>query len=124
MSWWAPSGVGVGVCGLRAVDPTQVDHQLVVDIHPDVVVAPEGEHLTTLIGEPGVDLVGEPIVVAVSLVTEKLAVDREKGPVVETVDRRVVPDLGQVDIEVSGQIHPFDVPIPLVEQLDAACRSG
>jgi hypothetical protein len=61
------------------VHAAEVDRELLVDEHPDVVVAGEVELLAALVLEPVADLAREVEVLDVALVAEAEAVQGEEG---------------------------------------------
>src|SRR5690606_21963619 len=99
-----------------AVDPTQVDHQTIVDEDEDVVVPREPEHLAALVAELRVDLGREVEVVLTPLVAEARVVHREERVAVEGVD--VVVRL-EVDVEPVGAIDVLDGVVPFGELVGA-----
>ncbi len=108
---------------LRAVDATQIDREAPVDEHEHVVVAGEPERLAALVDELGVQLVGERVVVAPTLVPEPLVVHREERPVRVPVHRRVrTRHPSQLDRHRDRHVDPRCVPVPHIEVLPTRSR--
>jgi hypothetical protein len=71
------AGLGVKIHGpgFLDVNPAQIDGQLVVDVHPHVVIPLEGEYLTAVVGKRRVDFGSEAEVVIFALVAKTLIVE-------------------------------------------------
>ena len=74
-----PQGVKIYSSTCCRMDPAKVNGQGFVDEDPEVVIAGECKTLTCLVGEVGVQLKGEMIVVSVSFIAEKLVVNGEEA---------------------------------------------
>ena len=115
-------GVQVHASGHCRVDAPEVNHQVVIDEYPQVVVAGEGEGLAALVREDRVDLVGEVVVVRPALVAEELTVDREERVGVVGVDAAPRRRLSQSDRVAAGHVDGRNIPVPLIESLLAVSR--
>src|SRR6476619_1619005 len=89
--------VEVYQCTLSSMHATQVDRQLIVQEHPNVVVTCKAKRLPCLIGERCMQLSGEAEIVPLPLITQKLIVDREEAGVVVCVNARAGISEGQAD---------------------------
>src|SRR5690606_33065564 len=97
----------------RPVHAAEIDAELAVDEHPEIVVAREREHLTALVLELRVELQGEVVIVSVALVAPALIVDREEGVVGVLIEARL--NLGELDRDLEVLVDASDVVVPLVE---------
>src|SRR5258706_10277116 len=120
---------------LRArVDPADVDSQLLVDEHPNVVVAVEGQRLIARPLKPVVKLAGEIEAVAGSSVVPTTAIERKETLVIVNEDATARRLLGQRErvadgLGVVGVAGPFAevvgvrrVPVRLTRIVDVGRR--
>jgi hypothetical protein len=74
-----PKGIEIDAGRFCRMDTSKVKGQLVVDKHPNVIISSEGKYLTCLVGECCMKLIGESIIMALSLVSESQTVNREES---------------------------------------------
>jgi hypothetical protein len=109
-------GVQVNCAGLSPVDATQVDDQPVVDEDEHIIVSDESEGLPSEVGEGGMELVGEVVVMPVVLVVApSLSIQREKGQVFVDEHPASSAKLSQRNGVVEGSVHIGRVAVPLVK---------
>ena len=117
-------GLGIEIHGLALglVNAAQIDRELAVDEHPDVVVSGESEGFTALVAKAGRYLDGEVIVVRLPFVAEKLIVDGEESHVLVGIDARLGRRWRKRQTDGGREVHAGHIPVPLVEGIRAADR--
>jgi len=68
------------------MNPAKIDHELLVDEHPHVVVAGEAEFLARRVCELSMNLVCKMIIIPKDACVEKLSVNREERTALKAVD--------------------------------------
>src|SRR5436190_23069805 len=93
----------------------QIDHQLIRDEYPHVVVTGKRKDLSPAVNERGVRLQGEVIVAWEAFVAEQLVVDRKDRAILEEVAARRVRTSYQLQPAVLVHVYARHTVIPRIK---------